>query len=314
VAISDKSINKVCVVGAGVIGSGWASRCLARGLDVVATDPGVGAEDIMRGHVANAWPALEQIGLADGAGPERLSFEPDLDKAVAQADFVQENSPEDEDVKRRVISAIDGAAAGDVLIASSSSGLLPTRIQSDCQQPERVLIGHPFNPVYILPLVEIVGGEKTADSALDRAARFYANIGMRPLMVKKEIAGYVSDRLQEAMFREAMHIIAEGVATTEEVDAAITDGPGMRLAWMGPMFSFHLGAGYGGMRYHFDHYGMDQPWTNLEAPPLTDELVGRMVDGTLAQQGAQSFDEWLQARDRFLLQLHALKKELVPGY
>jgi carnitine 3-dehydrogenase len=312
--ISDRTIKKVCVVGAGVIGSGWASRCLAHGLDVIATDPGKGAEEVMRGHVANSWPALEQIGLAADASPERLSFEPDLYKAVAQADFVQENSPEDEAVKRRVVSTIDEAADSDVLIASSSSGLLPTRIQSDCGQPQRVLIGHPFNPVYILPLVELVGGEKTADAALERAARFYADIGMRPLKVRKEIAGYVSDRMQEAMFREGMRIIAEGAASTEEVDAAITDGPGMRLAWMGPMFSFHLGAGRGGMRYHFDHYGMDQPWTDLEAPELTDELVARMVEGTMQQQGSQTFDEWLQARDQFLIQLHALKRDLVAGY
>ena len=313
-AIIDKTINKVCVVGAGVIGSGWAARCLAHGLDVIATDPGKGAEEVMRIHIGNAWPALEQIGLAEGASVERLEFEPDLHKAVSQADFVQENSPEDEDVKRQVMSAIDDASDSEVLVASSSSGLLPTRIQADCQHPERVLIGHPFNPVYILPLVELVAGEKTADAALQRAAQFYTAIGMRPLKVRKEIAGYVSDRMQEAMFREGMHIIAEGAATTEEVDAAITDGPGMRLAWMGPMFSFHLGAGRGGMRYHFDHYGMDQPWTDLAAPELTNELVGRMVDGTAEQQGEQSYDAWLQARDRFLLKLYALKKEVVSGY
>jgi len=308
----DKKVKKVCVVGAGVIGSGWASRCLAHGLDVIATDPGRGAEDIMRRHVANAWPALEQIGLARDASIDRLSFEADLGTAVAQADFVQENSPEDERVKRSVIRSIEEATDRHTLIASSSSGLLPTRIQADCKQPQRVLIGHPFNPVYILPLVELVAGEQTAAWAIEHAARFYAGIGMKPLKVRKEIAGYISDRMQEAMFREGMHIIAEGAATTAEVDAAITDGPGMRLAWMGPMFSFHLGAGRGGMRFHFDHYGMDQPWTDLDAPELSDELIKNMVDGTLEQQGGQSYDEWLQARDRFLLKLHALKKELIP--
>jgi len=211
--VAKKKITKVCVVGAGVIGSGWASRCLVHGLDVIATDPGNDAEEVMRRHIANAWPALEQIGLARDASTDRLIFERDLGTAVAQADFVQENTPEDEGVKQQVMRIIDEAS---------------------------------------------------------------------------------------------------GAATTAEVDAAITEGPGMRLAWMGPMFSFHLGAGRGGMRFHFDHYGMEQPWTDLEAPKLSDELIKNMVDGTLEQQGGQSYDEWLQARDRFLLKLHALKKELMP--
>ena len=239
-----------------------------------------------------------------------MSFEPDLERAVAEADFVQESAPEDEDIKRRVVTGIDAAAGPEVPIASSSSGLLPTRIQSQCAHPERVLIGHPFNPVYILPLVELVPGEHTSPEALDKAEAFYRSLGMRPMRVRKEIAGYVSDRMQEALFREAMHIVAEGAATTEEIDAAITDGPGMRLAFMGPMLSFHLGAGAGGMGYHFAHYGVDQPWTHCPPPALTDELKRRLIEGTKDQQGDRSFGDMLQWRDRHLLELLAVKKGL----
>ena len=305
-----RPIRRVGVVGAGVIGSGWAARCLAAGLDVVATDPAKGAEQALRDNVANAWTALEEIGLADGASQDRLSFDAKLESALAGVDFVQENAPEDEGVKRKVIAQIDGCVSPEVLIASSSSGLLPTRIAADCQHPERVLIGHPFNPVYILPLVELVSGESTDAAAVDNAAAFYRSLQMRPLRVRKEIAGYVSDRLQEALWREALHIVADGIATTEEVDASISDGPGMRLALMGPCLTFHLAGGEGGMRHFFAHFGVDQPWTHCPAPELTDELKHRMIDGTEAQQAGRSVKELEQYRDRFLLKMLAIKKEL----
>jgi carnitine 3-dehydrogenase len=309
-----KRVGRICVVGAGVIGAGWAARCLARGLEVVATDPARGGEEALRASVANAWPALEQIGLAAGASRDRLRFTNDLEQALEGADFVQENAPEDESLKRRLIARIDAAAPPDVLIASSSSGLLPTRLQADCAHPERVLIGHPFNPVYILPLVELVPGERTAPAAIERAHGFYRSLGMRPLKVRKEIAGYVSDRLQEAIWREALHIIKDGVATTAEVDASISDGPGMRLALMGPCLTFHLAGGEGGMQHFFDHFGVDQPWTHCPPPELTPELVRRMVDGTAAQQAGRSVKELEQYRDKFLIRLLALKREIDPSY
>src|SRR4029077_956564 len=186
-------------------------RCLAHGLDVVGSDPGPGAEEKLRATVTNAWPALTELGLAPGANQSRLSFAKDLESAVKDADFVQESAPENEDLKRKLHARIDAAARPDVIIASSSSGLLPSRFQADCKHPERVLVGHPFNPVYMLPLVEVLGGNQTGAKYIDQAADFYRAIGMRPLKVKVEVPGYIADRLQEALWREALHLIADGV-------------------------------------------------------------------------------------------------------
>src|SRR5271169_6474917 len=207
-------IRRVALVGGGVIGGGWAARCLAHGLDVVASDPGPGAEEKLRATVANAWPALKKVGLKPGASLKRLTFAKDLESAVRTADFIQESAPENEQLKRKLHARIDAAARPDVIIASSSSGLLPTRFQADCKHPERVVVGHPFNPVYMLPLVEVLGGKKTSPQAVERAAAFYKRIGMRPLKVKVEVPGYSADRLQEALWREALHLIADGVCTT----------------------------------------------------------------------------------------------------
>lgn len=308
-------VRRVCVVGTGVIGSAWAARCLARGIDVVATDPGPGAEALMHENIANAWPALERVGLADGASRERVTFEADLEAALVDVDFVQENAPEREALKRDLLTRIDAALAPDVLLASSSSGLLPSRIQADCKHPERVLIGHPFNPVYLLPLVELVPGEKTAPESLDRAAEFYRSIGMRPLRVRKEIEGYISDRLQEAMWRESLHMVAEGIATTEEIDAAVTDGPGLRWALMGPCLTYHLGGGEGGMRHNLEQFGpaLQLPWTKCPAPELTDELSNRLIEGTLAQAGGRPVKEMERWRDDFLIQLLELRRQTDSG-
>jgi carnitine 3-dehydrogenase len=307
-------VGSVCVVGAGVIGSGWAARFLAQGLDVVATDPAPDAEDRLRAKVANAWPALEQIGLAQSASQARLRFCADLDQAVAGADFVQENAPEREDVKRRLLARIDRVAPADVIIASSSSGLLPTRIQADCLYPQRVLIGHPFNPVYLLPLVEVVAGQATAPEAVERAIRYYRSMGMRPLRVRTEVEGYISDRLQEALWRESLHMVAEGVATTGEIDDAVVYGPGLRWALMGTNLTFHLAGGDEGMAHMLRQFGpaLKLPWTKLVAPELTDALIDRMVNGTQAQAAGRSIAELERRRDQFLVRLLALVQEYWP--
>jgi carnitine 3-dehydrogenase len=305
---------RVAIVGTGVIGAGWAARCLARGLDVVATDPAPEAEARLRAAIDNAWPALERVGLADGADRDRLRFVADPAEAVADASFVQESAPERESLKRGLLAEIDAAAPPDVLIASSSSGLLPTRIQADCIHPERVVIGHPFNPVYLLPLVEVVAGEATDAAAVPAAMAFYRSIGMRPLWVRKEIEGYLSDRLQEALWRENLHLVADGIATTGELDEAIVYGPGLRWALMGVNLTFHLAGGEGGMRHMLEQFGpaLELPWTKLHAPELTEELIDRMVDGTQAQAGAVSIAELERRRDEFLVRLLELVSEYWP--
>ena len=297
------AIRVVGLIGTGVIGAGWAARCLAHGLDVVAWDPSPDAEARLRAKVENAWPALARQGLVPGADVARLRCVPTVEAAVRDADFIQESAPEDEDLKRGLLASVDAAARPGVLIASSSSGLLPTRFQAACAEPGRVLVGHPFNPVYLLPLVEVLGGDATDPAALDFATAFYRRIGMRPLRVRTEIPGYISDRLQEALWREILHMVAEGVASTEELDDAIRFGPGLRWSFMGTCLIFHMAGGDAGMRHMLKQFGpaLKLPWTKLEAPELTDELIDRMVEGTLAQAAGRSVADLERYRDDALV-------------
>ena len=298
-----KTIRRLALVGGGVIGSGWAARALAHGLDVVATDPAPGAEGKMRASVENAWPALERVGLKKGADLNRLSFVTRVEEAVAEADFVQESAPEREELKRKLHAQIDAAVRPDVVIASSSSGLLPSRFQADCGHPERVVVGHPFNPVYLLPLVEVLGGDKTNPEAIDRAMEFYRSIGMYALKVRTEVPGYIADRLQEALWREALHMVTEGVATTAEIDDSIRFGPGLRWSFFGTCLIFHMAGGDGGMKHMLAQFGpaLELPWTKLKAPKLTEELTQRMVEGTEAQAQGRSVKELERFRDDCLI-------------
>jgi carnitine 3-dehydrogenase len=298
-----KTIRRLALVGGGVIGSGWAARALAHGLDVVATDPAPGAEGKMRAAVENAWPALERVGLKKGADLNRLSFVTRVEEAVAEADFVQESAPEREELKRKLHAQIDAAVRPDVVIASSSSGLLPSRFQADCGHPERVVVGHPFNPVYLLPLVEVLGGDKTSPEAIDRAMEFYRSIGMYALKVRTEVPGYIADRLQEALWREALHMVTEGVATTAEIDDSIRFGPGLRWSFFGTCLIFHMAGGDEGMKHMLAQFGpaLELPWTKLKAPKLTDELFQRMVEGTQAQAQGRSVKELERFRDDCLI-------------
>lgn len=293
------------VVGTGVIGAGWAARALARGLDVIASDPAPGAEQRLRAQIDNAWPALTKLGLSRGADRKRLIFSSDLEELCDRADFIQENAPENEDLKRALHTRITALAPRDVIVASSSSGLLPSRIQSDSRHPERVLIGHPFNPVYILPLVEVLGGELSDAGCIEDAKNFYRSLGMYPLQVRTEIEGYISDRLQEALWREALHMVSDGVATTAEIDDAIIYGPGLRWAFMGTCLTFHLAGGEAGMRHMLEQFGpaLKLPWTKLVAPELTDALIDRMVEGTRAQAGDRSIADLERLRDECLISI-----------
>lgn len=309
-----RTVERMALVGGGVIGSGWAIRCLAQGLDVVVTDPASGAEDAVRETVRRVWPTMEAAGCADGASPDRLTFASDIETAVTGADFVQENVPEREDVKRAVIAEISKHVPGGpdgVIIASSSSGLLPTTIQADAVDPGRVLVGHPFSPLYILPLVEVVGGEQTTDAAILSAAAFYESIGMRPLHVRNEIEAYLSDRLMEALWREALHLVDDGIATIPEIDAAITGGPGLRWAFMGIAMGWHVAAGEGGMRQSMKHFAptLELPWTKLEAPTYTGRLEDLIVTGCEQEQGDRHWQELERRRDITLLKIQEVIDE-----
>ena len=308
--MTESNIKKVALVGGGVIGGGWATRCLANGLEVVLTDPRPEAQDYVETMVADAWPVLEDAGLVSENKGE-LYFAQDIAEAVQDADFVQENVPEREELKISVHEEISQHAREDVVIASSSSGLLPSRLQARCAHPERLMIGHPFAPVYLLPLVEIVGSEQTSQTAIAQAGAFYRSLGMRPLHVRREIEAYIADRLQESLYREALHLIDQGVATVAEIDAAVTGGPGLRWAFMGTFLAWHLGGGPGGMRHTIEQFGpaLELPWSHMKAPELTDELKERIVDGCEVESGARAFDEMERRRDRCLAEIQKVLKE-----
>lgn len=308
--MTESDIKKVALVGGGVIGGGWATRCLANGLEVVLTDPRPEARDYVETMVADAWPVLEDAGLVSENKGE-LHFAQDIAQAVQDADFVQENVPEREELKISVHEEISRHAREEVVIASSSSGLLPSRLQERCAHPERLMIGHPFAPVYLLPLVEIVGSEQTSQTAIAQAGAFYRSLGMRPLHVRREIEAYIADRLQESLYREALHLIDQGVATVAEIDAAVTGGPGLRWAFMGTFLAWHLGGGPGGMRHTIEQFGpaLELPWSHMKAPELTDELKERIVDGCEVESGARAFDEMERRRDRCLAEIQKVLKE-----
>lgn len=307
-------VGKIAVIGTGVIGNGWIARFLAQGFDVIAFDPAMGAEEKTKETVAQAWPSLEKLGLAEGAAQNRVTFLKTIEEAVKDADLIQENVPEREDLKKSVLATIDEYAKEDAIIGSSTSGIMPSTLQDGLKHPERLIVAHPFNPVYILPLVELVGGEKTDGAIMERAKRFYESVQMKPLIIQKEIVGHLADRLMEALWREALHLVNDGVATTEEVDAAIIYGAGLRWAQMGPFLTFHLAGGEKGMRHMLEQFGpaLKLPWTKLEAPELTDELKEKVITGCERQAGDVSIAELETKRNSFLVELLDLVESYWP--
>jgi carnitine 3-dehydrogenase len=304
--------ERVAVVGGGAIGSGWAAHFLRMGLDVVAFDPAPGAEDAMRDAVARTWPVLLELGVRDGAAPERLRFASSVAEAVADADVVQESAPERLETKVRLFAEMDEAAAPSTLLVSSTSGFLMTDIQRDCRHPERTVVGHPFQPPYLIPLVEVVGGERTSPEAVDRAAAFYAAQGKEVVKLRREIPGFVANRLQEAVWREMLHMIDTGEATFEEVDRAIVHGPGLRWALMGPGLVYHLAGGAGGMTHRLDHFRPEvtAAWCRMEAPPLTDALRSALIDGADHAAAGRSIAELERERDQAILALLRSRRPL----
>ncbi|MDA9651167.1 3-hydroxyacyl-CoA dehydrogenase NAD-binding domain-containing protein [Pelagibacteraceae bacterium] len=295
----------VSIIGTGVIGAGWAARFIASGHHVQAYDPSPRSLKKLKTDVKKALISLSKIGLHKNASIKNLTYHNNLKDALKDTSFVQENAPEKEKLKTSLLKEIDQLLDKKILIASSSSGLLPTKIQSKCKFPNRVLIGHPFNPVYLLPLVEIVKGKKTSQQSALKLKKIYESIGMKPLMVRKEIEGYISDRLQEALWRESLHLIKDGIASTEEIDDAIVYGPGLRWAFMGVCLTFHLAGGEEGMKHMLEQFGpaLKLPWTKLKAPELNKKLKNRMISGTKKQAGKFSIDDLEKQRDFFLIEI-----------
>ena len=303
-------IKTFAALGSGVIGSGWVARALANGLDVIAWDPAPGAEAQLRSRIEKAWGALVAQGLKPGASQSRLRFVATIEECVANADFIQESAPERLDLKIDLHAKITAASRPNVLIGSSTSGLLPSEFYAKAQHPERCVVGHPFNPVYLLPLVEVVGGVNTSPDAVQAAMQVYRSLGMRPLHVRKEVPGFIADRLLEAMWRESLHLVNDGVATTGEIDDAIRFGAGMRWSFMGSFLIYTLAGGDAGMRHFMAQFGpaLKLPWTKLEAPELTDALLDSVSDGTLQQLGKHSIADLERYRDDCLLAVQAAIK------
>jgi carnitine 3-dehydrogenase len=310
-----RQVKTLGLLGTGVIGGGWAARALHFGIDVVAADVKPEMEEWIRGAVANAEGALSKLTFAPLPPKGKLTFTTDLRAMAAQVDFIQENIPEQLELKQRVLADVSKVAPADVLIASSTSGLMPTDLQKDMVAPERFLVAHPFNPVYLLPLVELVGGKQTSPESLDAAARFFTYIGMHALKVRREVPGHLTDRLQEAIWREILHMVNEDVATTGELDDSIIYGPGLRWAAMGTNLIYHLAGGESGMRHMLKQFGpcLKWPWTKLEAPELTDSLIDKMVEGTQAQAGGRSIRELERLRDSYLVSIQQVLKQYDIG-
>lgn len=304
----------VAVIGAGTIGASWAAYYLSRGFRVAAADPAAGAEDRLRAHVDAFWPTLAALGAEaeGGAAPQdRLAFAPSIAEAARGADFVQENGPERLGLKRAILAEIEEGADAAVLIASSSSGLLVSEAQEGMRHPERLVLGHPFNPPHLIPLVEVLGGAQTAPENVDRALAFYTEIGKKPIRINREVPGHVANRLQDALWREMFHLVRTGVASVADIDTAIAYGPGLRWALLGPFLTMHAGGGDGGITHFLEHLGpaMREWAADLGEYPETDDYIETMAAGVAAELEGRDWDAVLAERDRLLLGLLAAKAQ-----
>src|SRR6516162_10098918 len=305
-----KPIRRIAIIGTGVIGASWSALFLARGLQVVATDPAPNAEASLRKFVDTAWPALKRLGLSAGASQSNLKFTTDLAQAVAGIDLVQENGPERIEFKQKLYGQLDELLAPDVIIASSSSGLTMSEIQKGAAaHPERCVIAHPFNPPHLIPLVEIVGGAKTSVETIRRVAEFYTSIGQKTVRVNKEMPGHVANCLQAALAREVYYLVAEGIVSAADVDTALSWGPGLRWGVMGNMMLNHLGGGPGGIEHFFQQFSgpMTAWWKTLGSPALTPEMQKKLIDSVHAEVGTRSIADLEAERDEVLLGLIELR-------
>jgi len=311
----NKPIRRIAIVGTGVIGASWAAQYLARGFDVVATDPAPNAEANLRKYVDEAWEQLKDIGLSPGASRDRLSFTANMKEALSKADLVQENGPERPDFKIKLYSDMDDVTPVDSIIASSSSGITPSVMQTKCKHPERVLVGHPFNPPHIIPLVEVVGGARTSPEAIKQAMAFYTSIGKKTIHVRKELPGHVANRLQAALYREMLYLIEQGVLSVEETDAAVCYGPGLRWGVMGQSLQWHVGGGAGGINHFMEHL-MDPLTGMMKAlgnPQITPQLKQTIIDGVTREAANRSVDELAQEENKLIVGYLALRAKAGNG-
>jgi 3-hydroxyacyl-CoA dehydrogenase len=307
-----RPIHRIAVVGTGVIGASWSAFYLSRGFDVVATDPAPNAESALRAYVDEAWVSLARFGLADSASRDRLTFTPDLHVALADADLVQENAPERPEFKTKLFAEMDEIAPVDAILASSSSSIPMDVTQADCRHPERCVIGHPFNPPHVVPLVEVVGGARTSEATIERAMAFYASVGKKPIRLHKGIPGHAANRLQAALYKEILYLVQQGVLDVSDADIAVSYGPGLRWGVMGPSLQWHLGGGAGGIHHYMDH--LMEPltglMTSLQMPDVTPALKQTVVEGVLHDAGKYSVDALAQAENDVLLSLIALRAKV----
>ena len=308
--IDINSVKAITSIGAGPIGGGWTAHFLAQGYNVNAYLHSENEIKAFKSILQTAWVSLSELGLAEGASIDNLNITTNLEESLKGTDFVQESAPERLEVKQALYQKLGELVASNVVISSSTSGLTMTEIQKQCSTPERTVIGHPFNPPYLLPLVEIVGGKKTNPEAVNWASEFYKSAGKSPLVMKKEIPGFVATRLQEALWREALHMVSNGEATPADIDNALINGPAARMAVQGQCMAFHVACGEGGMATNLDQFGpaLKLPWTRLKAPELTKDLRDKMVDGCAEMAGDQHFEKMAEDRDRKIVAvLNAIK-------
>jgi 3-hydroxyacyl-CoA dehydrogenase len=311
-SLMNKQVRRIAIIGTGVIGASWAAQYLSRGFDVIATNPNPNAESKLRKDIDATWKELTIIGLSPGATRDRLTFTSNIKEALSEADFVQENAPERPDFKIKLFAEIDDATPSDSIIASSSSGITMSVIQSGCKRPERCVIGHPFNPPHMIPLVEVVGGNKTSPEAIQQAIAFYAAIGKKPIQLRKELPGHAANRLQAALYREVVYLIEQGILSVEDADAAVSWGPGLRWGVMGPSLLWHLGGGEGGIQHFMEHL-MDPlaaMMKTLGNPELTGELKQTITQGVLREAGNRSVEQLAQEESEVLLGLLRLRAGL----
>jgi carnitine 3-dehydrogenase len=308
----NKQVHRIAIIGTGVIGASWAAQYLARGFDVIAANPDPKAELELRKNIDAAWKELTIIGLSPGATRDRLTFTSNMKEALSKADFVQENAPERPDFKIKLFTEIDDATPTDSIIASSSSGITMSVIQSGCKHPERCVIGHPFNPPHMIPLVEVVGGKKTSPDAIQQAMAFYASIGKKPIHLRKELPGHAANRIQTALYKEVVYLIEQGMLSVEDADAAVSWGPGLRWGVMGPSLLWHLGGGEGGIRHFMEHLmdPMAAMMKNLGNPEITAELKQTIVQGVLREAGNRSVEQLAQEESDMLLGLLRLRADV----
>jgi len=304
-------LKKIAIIGAGVIGTGWVIRLLAHNKNVIVYDKNPKLKKKIILEIKNAWPFIKKLFNTNKLALKNFKYVSNIEDALIDADLIQECAPENYNLKIKLMKIIGKISKPDAVISSSSSGLLPSKIYSKCKNPSRTIVAHPFNPVYMLPGVEIVPGKKTSFKTLQKAKRFYESISMNPIMLKKELPGFLSDRLQEALWREALHIVNEGYASTEDLDRAIEDGPGMRWSLMGTFLTFHLAGGNAGMKHMLEQFGpaLKLPWTKLKAPKLSKKLSSRVILGTRLQAKGKSVASIAKIRDEYLLNLLKMRKK-----